>query len=293
MMLNITKGYVMSLNSRALEEYLAGFFKEDDLSRNFHYLNSLPSDTVSCQLKFKDDLVVSGLPFFFETFNYLTPGCIDYKEFMINEGRDVLKSDNFALHFELPFNLVLTAERIALNLLQKSSSIASYTKKYTDIANKKNIAILDTRKTTPGHRALEKYSVQIGGGKNHRFGQADCWMVKDNHKSFFGGVEKAIKFFKDMNSFYTPIIVEVHSLAEIDQAVAAGSSHLMLDNFSPEEVKEAVKSKKSGVTFEVSGGIDLNSLESYLIDGVDAISSGSLTYNSPHVDISLKYQKKL
>ncbi len=283
----------MTLNSRALEEYFAGFFKEDDLSRNFHYLNSLPKEMVSCQLKFKDDLVISGLPYFFEAFNYLIPGCINYEEFLINEGRTVQKEEKFELLFDLPFNLVLTAERIALNLLQRSSSIATHTNRFTSVASKKGISILDTRKTTPGHRGLEKYSVQIGGGKNHRFGQADCWMVKDNHKSFFVGVDKAINYFENMNSFYTPLIVEVHSIEEIDEAIVAGAKHLMLDNFTPKQIEEAIKFKKDHITYEVSGGITLDSLESYLIDGVDAISCGSLTYGAPHVDISLKYQRKL
>lgn len=195
------------------------------------------------------------------------------------------------LSFGLPFNIVLTGERIALNLLQRASAIATYTNMYAEKAKSKNIKILDTRKTTPGHRALEKYAVFTGGGYNHRFGQADCFMIKDNHKSFFGGLKGALDFFEQMHCFYKPIIVEIHDLDELAEAAALNVRHVMLDNFTPSQIREAVKTKKDGQTFEVSGGIRLETLDEYLIDGVDAISVGALTYDAPHVDISLKYQK--
>lgn len=281
----------MILNTKALESTLATFFAEDDLSRNFHYINSLPEDIVACRLKLKDDMILAGLPYFFEAFNYLKPGVIDYAELLSFEGKKVMKQELLEISFNLPFNIVLTAERIALNLLQKASSIATYTSKFSKLANEKGVVILDTRKTTPGHRAIEKYGVQVGGGKNHRFGQADCWMIKDNHKEFFGGLLEALKFFEGMNSFYTPIIVEIHNISELKEGLELNIKHFMLDNFSPSEIVEAISLKKPGVTFEVSGGINLDNLENYLISGVDAISSGSLTYNAPHVDISLKYSR--
>lgn len=282
----------MNLNSKALDKMFENFFSEDDLSRNFHYVNSLPNEIVNCSLKFKDDLKIAGLPYFFEAFNYLSNKKFDYREYLSFEGRDVLKNEKFELNFEMPFSVVLTAERIGLNLLQKASSIATYTNKFVEIAKNSNIHILDTRKTTPGHRAIEKYAVQVGGGKNHRFGQADCWMIKDNHKSFFGGLEEALSFFEGINSFYTPTVVEIHSLEELKKGLELNIKHFMLDNFSPEQIHEAIKLKSDNVTYEVSGGINLTSLKSYLIEGVDAISTGSITYNAPHVDISLKYKRK-
>ncbi len=282
----------MNITAKALENMYEGFFREDDLSRNFHYINSLPKEMVKCKLKFKDDMIISGLPFFVEAFNYLEPGIFKIENEKEFEGRKVAKADKVEVEFELPFNVVLTGERIALNLLQKSSSITSFTNKFVEKASLKNIEILDTRKTTPGHRVIEKYAVQAGGGKNHRFGQADCWMIKDNHKSFFGGLEQALDFFKGINSFYTPVVVEIHNLDELKEGLELNIKHFMLDNFSPEKIAEAVKLKKEGVTFEVSGGITLENLEGYLVDGVDAISSGSLTYNAPHMDISLKYERK-
>jgi nicotinate-nucleotide pyrophosphorylase (carboxylating) len=281
----------MDLTQLALRQMFKNFYQEDDISRNFNYIQALPKDMVKCQLKFKDNMTIAGLSYFFEAFNYLRPEALDYEDFLEFEKKTVLKKDNFQIEFDLPFNIVLSGERIALNLLQRASSIATYTKKFTDIASRKGITILDTRKTTPGHRALEKYAVQAGGGKNHRFGQVDCWMIKDNHKSFFGGLKKALEYFESINSFYTPVIVEIHSLEELKAGLELNIKHFMLDNFTPEKILDAVKLKKPGITFEVSGGIGLNNLNDYLIDGVDAISSGSITYNAPHVDISLKYKR--
>lgn len=278
------------LVNKALQESIAAYFKEDDLSRNLNYIHSLPSDIVQCKLKIKDDMVLCGLAYFVEVFNYLGAN-LDYEDFKKYEAQKFEKSQNFEIEFKLPFSLALTGERIALNLLQRASSIATYTNKYASMAYESGIKILDTRKTLPGYRALEKYAVVTGGGYNHRFGQSDMWMVKDNHKSFFGGVKEAIDFFKSKNSFYAPIEVEIHDLSELQLALNEGIRHIMLDNFSPEEIKEAVKQKPAGVTFEVSGGVRLNTLENYLIEGVDAISIGALTYDAPAVDLSLKYTR--
>lgn len=270
-----------------IQDLVASYFKEDDFHTNFAYISKLPADPVACSLKFKQDMVVAGLPFFVETFKYLCDARLE--ALLEMEGKFITKGEELA--FELPFNVALTGERIALNLLQRASAIATYTKRFVDIASKTDIKILDTRKTTPGHRSLEKYAVNVGGGHNHRFGQTDVWMIKDNHKAFFGGLEGALNYFKSMRTFYQPVVVEIHDLAELKQAIELGARHLMLDNFSPEEIREAAKLKTSNQTFEVSGGISLDNLENYLIEGVDAISSGSLTYNAPHVDISLKYKR--
>jgi nicotinate-nucleotide pyrophosphorylase (carboxylating) len=265
------------------------FFEEDDIAKNFSYISELPSESVTCILKIKDDMVLAGLPFFFETFNYLSKKNFDYSEFMEFEGKAFSKEDFIEIRFELPFNIALTGERIALNLLQRASSIATCTKQYVDMVG--NIKILDTRKTTPGLRFIEKYAVKKGGGYNHRFGQVDAWMVKDNHKTFFGSVEKAIKYFQSLNTFYQPIIVEIHDLGELKRAHSVGAKHFLLDNFSPEEIKEAISIKDSEMTYEVSGGINLENIKNYILEGVDAFSSGSITYNAPHVDLSLKMQR--
>jgi nicotinate-nucleotide pyrophosphorylase (carboxylating) len=158
------------------------------------------------------------------------------------------------------------------------------------LAKEKGIKILDTRKTTPGLRSLEKYAVRLGGGFNHRLGQADTWMIKDNHKSSLGGLAGAWKFFNDQGAFYNNIVVEIHSQDELKEAIALGCRHVMLDNFTPDKIREAVKVKVPGMTFEVSGGLTLKTIPDYLIDGVDALSLGSITYSAPRVDLSLKFK---
>ena len=280
----------MNLITPALREDIKNYFQEDDLSRNLFYARSLPEDSVECTLKIKDDLVLSGVPWFIESFRFLDAGEFFGQALWDKEGQLLKKGTDLELG-NLPFSVALSAERIGLNLLQKSSAIATYTKQFVDKAEKYNIKILDTRKTTPGMRALEKYSVRIGGGYNHRLGQTDMWMVKDNHKTFFGGVEEAISFFQSMQGFYTPIEVEIHDGNELEKALDMGIKHLMLDNFSPEEIKKAISLKRDGVTYEISGGVRLENLENYLIEGIDAISIGALTYGAPPVDISFKFKK--
>ena len=152
-------------------DFYKRFFDEDGVDNNTYYLQSLPADLVDCKLIIKDDCLISGLSYFFSAFNYL--GHWDeelfshvFKEF---EGKRFFKNEKKEIHFRLPFNVALSAERIGLNLLQHSSAISTETNKYISLADDKNIKILDTRKTTPGLRSLEKYAVRVGGGVNHRF----------------------------------------------------------------------------------------------------------------------------
>ncbi|MAW07682.1 MAG: nicotinate-nucleotide diphosphorylase (carboxylating) [Halobacteriovoraceae bacterium] len=268
-------------------------FKEDGVEDNNYYFQSLPNDLVECRLKIKDDCVLSGLSYFFSAFSYFQFwNDEEFKNiFSENEGKRFYKKDEKVLRFKLPFNVALSAERIALNLLQHSSAITTETKKFSDLASKKGIKILDTRKTTPGLRSIEKYAVRIGGGYNHRFSQSDLWMIKDNHKSFFGGVEKAVSFFRNVGSLYKPIELEVHNLKELDEGRELGINIFMLDNFDTQDIKKAVTSKREGEIFEVSGGITENTLENFLIEGVDAISVGKITYGARPIDLSFKYNK--
>ena len=281
----------MDLAWKSIEKNLYNYFAEDDLVRNVYYTRSLPTDPVSCQLQFKSDLVIAGLPYFSGVFRFLHSQLKIPTIMEEYEGKEVKASDCLSISFELPFNLALTGERLALNLLQRASSIATLTRKFVQKAEKHQVAVLDTRKTTPGLRALEKYAVRVGGGHNHRFGQADAWMIKDNHKNFFGGIEEALRFFKSMQTYYNPIIVEIHNLDEFRQAIDLKVSHVMLDNFTPNQIRQAVVLKPTSMTIEVSGGLTLDSVDDYIIEGVDAISVGTLTYNAPFVDISLKYYR--
>ena len=262
------------------------FLQEDELQRSSAYLLSLPTDSVTCKLKLKDDLILAGTPFFQAVFEHLGQTEFEMEDVRKEEGKSFKKSDNTVIEFKLPFNIALTGERLALNLLQRASAIASYTSEMVKAAN--GVKILDTRKTTPGLRFIEKYAVKIGGGDNHRLSQTDIWMIKDNHKNFFGGVEEAIKHFRKVGGFYQPIVLEIHEVEEIEPAISMGVKHFLLDNFDAKQIKLAVALKKPGMTYELSGGIHLDNLNTYDLSGIDCVSSGSLTYNAPHKDISLK-----
>jgi len=276
-----------NMESMGLKKHIELFFEEDDLNRNFYYSSKLPSDVVKCNLKFKEDCLIAGLPIFFEVFNYLLPERHDFSKQIAFESKKNIKE----ISFVLPFNVALTGERIALNLLQRATSIATLTNKFVEIASAHNIKILDTRKTTPGLRFLEKYAVVIGGGFNHRFGQNDMWMIKDNHKSFFGDVKKSVNFFKSIHSNYTEILAEIHDLDELKSAIDYDLRYFMLDNFNIEDIKKAMAYKTSNIHFEVSGNVCLENLKTYLIEGVDAISVGSLTSNVPRIDLSMKIER--
>ena len=267
------------LNIRRDVEY---FLQEDGASAQ-----SWPDEPVPCRLNIKSPLLLAGMPWFGETFKALG-GEIPLGAMSRWEGREMGPGE--VIEFTLPFGVAIGGERVALNLLRRASSIATATRKLVQMATPKGIAILDTRKTTPGLRALEKYAVKKGGGQNHRFHQRDLWMIKDNHKSFFGGISEAVAFFEKQGAFYTPILVEIHTLDELEEALKLGSiRHFMLDNFSPEDVARAVMLKTSSITYEVSGGITSENIVGYLMEGVDGISIGDITAFPPGVDLSLKF----
>lgn len=277
------------MSIKSLLPQIEQWLREDDLARNFYYFNNLPNDPVHLQLKIKSPLILSGTDFFAATFESLGAE-VDFSFLSDFEGK---KLDPMVIHFPMPipFAIAVTGERLALNLIQTASSISTWTRKHVELAAHKGIKILDTRKTTPGLRVLEKYAVRVGGGFNHRFGQVDSWMIKDNHKTCLGGLKEAWNFFINQGAFYNNIVVEIHSLNELQEALNLGCRHVMLDNFSPDQILEAIKIKPNNVTYEVSGGIKFENLEDYLIDGVDSISMGSLIYSAPRVDLSLKFKK--
>lgn len=277
---------------KSLHSDIERWLSEDDLHRNHHYLRSLPETPVKGVLKFKSDMIMAGADYFCAVFSYLGFQGENFSEFLKLEGKSFKAGDEFCFGFEIPFNIIVNAERLALNLLQEGSSIATWTRKHQEVLKDKNIQLLDTRKTTPGLRTLQKYAVRVGGASNHRLGQADVWMIKDNHKSSLGGLKGAWDFFQSQKTFYQNTVVEIHDLEELKLAIELGIKHVMLDNFSPDDVREAIKLKKNGMTYEVSGGLNLKTMHEYAIDGVDTMSMGSLTYSAPRVDISLKYGAK-
>lgn len=275
----------MGILEKGIMSNIAHFFEEDELQSNVFYLRELPETFVECQLKIKNDMILCGLPYFVHAFNFLGAN-LNYDSFKKNEGKFFHKGEEIS--FGLPFSIALSGERVALNLLQRASSVATFTQKFVEQAKVHNIRILDTRKTTPGLRSLEKYAVRVGGGYNHRFSQSDVWMIKDNHKTFFQGLKPAWEFFQKMQTHYQNIVVEIHSLEELELAIDLGVKHVMLDNFSVEDIKRAVALKNEGLRFEISGGVNLENIKNFLVNGIEAISIGALTHSAPHVDISMK-----
>ncbi|MCI0415599.1 carboxylating nicotinate-nucleotide diphosphorylase [bacterium] len=183
---------------------------------------------------------------------------------------------------------ILTGERVALNLLQRLCGIASITAKYVRMARSHGIQILDTRKTTPLLRALEKYAVHVGGGINHRMGLYDGVMVKDNHLQIEPDFGRVLKSFKDHGRPSEEVEIEVDSPAALQDAIQAGARWFLLDNMTPNQIRECVKMKQDGFVYEVSGGVSESNLAEYLIPGVDAISIGGLTHSTRSLDISMK-----
>lgn len=185
---------------------------------------------------------------------------------------------------------ILTCERVALNFLQRLSGISTFTSKIIDKIGKSEVIVLDTRKTTPLLRVLEKYAVRVGGGKNHRINLSDGILIKDNHIKACGGITKAVKQAKKINRPLTLIGVEVKNLDELKEALEVGAEHILLDNMAPEIVKEAIKINNGKAALEISGGITLENISSYALDGIDYISLGSLTHSAKAVDISLEIE---
>lgn len=210
---------------------------------------------------------------------------------LIQDGEQV-KYGDIVFYVEGPSQSILKAERLVLNAMQRMSAIATKTKSYADLLEGTKTKILDTRKTTPGIRALEKWAVKIGGGENHRFALYDMIMLKDNHIDFAGGISKAIqktkKYLKD-NQKDLKIIVEARSLEEIEEILQSeGVYRILIDNFNLEDTRKAVAIIGDKCLTESSGGINQHTLRSYAECGVDYISSGALTHSVHNMDLSLK-----
>ncbi|WP_066292918.1 carboxylating nicotinate-nucleotide diphosphorylase [Bacillus sp. FJAT-29937] len=183
---------------------------------------------------------------------------------------------------------LLKGERVILNLIQRMSGIATITKKAVSVLNSSHTKICDTRKTTPGLRMLEKYAVRCGGGFNHRYGLYDAVMIKDNHISFAGSIEKAVTAIRSQIGHMVKIEVETETKAQVKEAAAAGADVIMFDNRQPEEIKEWIPYVPEGIVTEASGGITLDNIASYSDSGVDYISLGFLTHSARSLDISVK-----
>ena len=205
---------------------------------------------------------------------------------------DAMQPGEIAFEIETSIYNILTCERLVLNCMQRMSGIATLTKKYVDRLKEYHTKLLDTRKTTPNFRLLEKEAVSIGGGYNHRFGLYDMIMLKDNHIDYCGGIEKAIEKAWEYVQKKKPglkIEVETRSIDDVKKVLQTGKiNRIMLDNFSPEKIREALKIINGKYETEASGGITLENVESYAATGVDFISSGAIIHQATSLDLSLK-----
>jgi nicotinate-nucleotide pyrophosphorylase (carboxylating) len=207
-------------------------------------------------------------------------------EVLVGDGADAAVGAVLA-RVEGDARAVLSAERTALNLLGRLSGVATLTRAYVRAVEGTGARITDTRKTTPGLRALEKYAVRCGGGINHRFGLDDAILIKDNHVAACGGVAEALRRARGVTGHLTPIEVEVDSLAQLDEALPFAPQVVMLDNFPLEDLRRAVAAAKGRVVLEASGGVSLESVRAIAETGVDVISVGALTHSAPVLDIGL------
>lgn len=282
----------MKTKEELIDALLDLSFAEDIGDGDHTTLSTIPADAVGRQhLLVKEEGILAGVEIARKVFAKLDPSL--KMTVMIGDGAHV-KPGDIAFVVEGSVRSLLQAERTMLNIMQRMSGIATVTAKYQSRLEGLACKVLDTRKTTPGMRMLEKEAVKIGGGCNHRIGLFDMILIKDNHVEFAGGIGKAVARAKDYckeKGKDLRIEVEVRNTDEILQAIEAGVDRIMLDNFTPERTAEAVKlirQKAPGVEIESSGGITLETMRPYGEAGVDFISVGALTHSVKGLDMSFK-----
>ncbi len=264
--------------------------REDIGDGDHSSLACIPENTKGkAKLLVKDDGIIAGVDFAKQVFKFIDP---DLKIKVDLPDGSFVRYGDIAFVVEGKSRSILMAERLVLNAIQRMSAIATKTRRYVEILQDTQTKILDTRKTTPGIRALEKWAVKIGGGTNHRFGLYDMIMLKDNHIDFAGGIEKAIQktnqYLKEKN-LDLKIEIETRNLDEVKEVLRIGNIHrIMLDNFNYDDLKTAVKLINGKYETEASGGITEETLLKYAQCGVDFISSGALTHSVKNMDFSLK-----
>lgn len=236
------------------------------------------------QIRAKAKGVIAGLPIAKRVFQKLDPTvvCVDN----IGDGEDIKPGDILS-EINGGTRALLSGERLALNILQRLSGIATLTSKYVKAVEGLPVKILDTRKTAPGLRILDKYAVSVGGGFNHRFGLFDGVLIKDNHISIAGGIQEAVAVIRKKHRQKYKIEVETSDFEQVKEALVAGADIIMLDNMSPEQMRKAVRLIDRNALVEASGGINLRNVREVAESGVDFISVGALTHSAPALDIGL------
>ena len=233
----------------------------------------------------KKDGVVAGLVLLDRIFYFIDPKVV--VRYLSKDGAAV-SSGTVVAEAVGPVRALLLAERTALNFLQRLSGTATLTRKYVDAVKDLPVKVLDTRKTTPGLRTLEKYAVRMGGGMNHRIGLYDAALVKDNHIEATGSIAEAVKAVRHSAPFMAKIEVEASNLTQVQEAIDARADVIMLDNMTLAQMAEAVKLVNKRAWVEASGGITLDTIRKVAETGVDFISSGALTHSAPVVDFNMK-----
>lgn len=255
-------------------------------------LGDITSDTIfspdtraKALIRAKEDLVLCGMDVARQVFHAVDPE-IAFTA-LKKDGDDVKKGET-VLELSGPALSILKAERTALNFMQRMSGIASASREYARIGQKYGVMIVDTRKTQPGLRRLDKYAVRVGGARNHRISLADSVMIKDNHIAAAGSITAAVQKVKSVIGHTPKIEVETENLEQVKEALAAGADIIMLDNMTPEQILQCKKEIAGRAVIEVSGGVNKANLERYCQTGADVISMGALTHSVPSKDLSLK-----
>ena len=275
---------------KELELIISNAIREDVGDGDHSSLACIPKEAKGkAKLLVKEAGIIAGVEMAKRIFSYVDSAL--KVETLINDGETV-KYGDVVFYVEGSSQSILKSERLVLNVMQRMSAIATKTKEFAKLLEGTKTNILDTRKTTPGIRAIEKWAVKIGGGENHRFALYDMIMLKDNHIDFAGGVSKAIektKSYLKENSLDLKIIVEARSIEEIKEILEHEGIHrILIDNFDFEETKKAVQLIRNKCQTESSGGINLESVRKYAECGVDYVSSGALTHSVYNMDLSLK-----
>lgn len=251
--------------------------------------NSIIENTSNCTVDLiaKDHGIIAGLPIYKRVFELLGNVTLE----LFKKDGDIISPGEIIAKISGNTSVILTGERTALNFLQRLSGIATLTREYVNKLEGTNTKLLDTRKTTPNLRILEKYAVKIGGGTNHRFNLSDGVMLKDNHISAAGSIKKAVNLARSNSSFVRKIEVEVENLEMVKEALEAEADIIMLDNMNTALIKEAVKIINKKAVIEASGNIDLTNISEIAKTGVDFISVGAITHSAPILDLSMKNLK--
>jgi nicotinate-nucleotide pyrophosphorylase (carboxylating) len=278
------------LNKELIHHFIIEALKEDVGDGDHTSLSTIPADTTGkAKLLVKDEGILAGVELAVEIFNIVDAGL--KLDIFLNDGA-VVKPKDVAFEVEGNAQSILKAERLVLNCMQRMSGIATKTREIVDLLKGTNTQVLDTRKTTPGLRYLEKWAIRIGGGVNHRFGLYDMILIKDNHVDYAGGIREAIEranqYLTDNNKKLA-IEIEVRNLEELNQVLQTGHvNRILLDNFNFGELREAVNIIQGRFITEASGGITIDNIREYADCGVDYISVGALTHSVKSLDLSLK-----